>query len=62
MRLKRIAALAFAFTTICSAALLQAQGLPTAPPESVGMSAQRLSRISEAFKEQIDKGNLPGAR
>lgn len=60
MRPKRIATLAFAVMTVCSAALLQAQGLPSASPESVGMSAQRLGRISEAFKQEIDKGNLPG--
>ena len=60
MTLKRIATLAFAVTTVCSAALLQAQGLPTASPESVGMSAQRLGRISEVFQQEIDKGNLPG--
>jgi CubicO group peptidase (beta-lactamase class C family) len=58
--LKRIATLAFALTAVCSAAVLSAQGLPTATPESVGMSAQRLARISEVFKQEIDKGNLPG--
>jgi CubicO group peptidase (beta-lactamase class C family) len=57
---KCIATLAFTVTTVCSAALLQAQALPSASPESVGMSAQRLGRISEAFKQEIDKGNLPG--
>ncbi len=60
MRLKRIATLAFAVTTVCSAAVSWGQGMPTAPPESVGMSAQRLGRISVAFKQEIDKGNLPG--
>ncbi len=60
MRLKHIATLIFAVTTVFPAALLQAQGLPNAPPESVGMSAQRLGRISEAFKQHIDQGNLPG--
>ncbi len=60
MKPKRIATLAFAVTTVCSAALLHAQGLPSASPESVGMSAQRLGRISEAFRQEIAKGNLPG--
>src|SRR5260221_55021 len=59
-RLKGIATLACTVTTVCLAALLQAQGLPSAPPESVGMSTQRLGRIGEAFKQEIDKGNLPG--
>ncbi len=60
MRPMRIATLAIALTTICSAALVQAQALPGAQPESVGMSTQRLGRISAAFKQQIDNGNLPG--
>jgi CubicO group peptidase (beta-lactamase class C family) len=60
MRLKRIAALIVAVTTVFPAALLQAQGLPTATPDSVGMSALKLGHISEAFRQHIDKGNLPG--
>ena len=58
--LKRIATFAFALTAVCLAHVLSAQGLPTATPESVGMSAQRLARISEVFKQEIEKGNLPG--
>jgi CubicO group peptidase (beta-lactamase class C family) len=38
-----------------------AQGLPAAAPESVGMSAQRLARIGDAFRKEIDQGKLPGA-
>ena len=38
-----------------------AQGLPSAAPESVGMSAKRLSRIGDAFRKEIDQGKLPGA-
>ena len=60
MRLKFVATLVFAGTTLCSSALLQAQGLPAASPESVGMSAARLAHIKEAFAQEIDKGNLPG--
>ena len=60
MSLHRIAALAFVVTALCPSALLQAQSLPSATPESVGMSAQRLARIKEAFAQEIDKGNLPG--
>jgi len=60
MNLKRIAIIAFAVTAACPSAVLHAQGLPTASPESVGMSAQHLGRISEAFQQEIDKGNLPG--
>ena len=60
MNLNRVAAVIFAVTTVFQAAHLQAQALPAAPPESVGMSAQKLGHISEAFKQHIDKGNLPG--
>ncbi|HWH49855.1 MAG TPA: serine hydrolase domain-containing protein [Burkholderiales bacterium] len=38
-----------------------AQGLPSAPAESVGMSAQKLGRIAETFRKEIDQGKLPGA-
>jgi CubicO group peptidase (beta-lactamase class C family) len=34
--------------------------LPTAKPESVGLSSRRLGVLSEAFKREIDKGTLPG--
>ena len=42
-------------------AALAAQPLPTAEPESVGMSAERLDRIAEAFGRDIDAGELSGA-
>ena len=58
--MKHTAKIAFFTTALCAAALAAAQGLPTAAPESVGMSGQRLSRISDTFKQEIDKGNLPG--
>src|SRR5262245_19316313 len=35
--------------------------LPTAQPEQVGLSAQRLARLTDAFKHEIDQGALPGA-
>ncbi len=60
MRSRCIAIVAFAITTLCWAAILGAQGLPIAAPELVGMSGQRLSRIGEAFKQEIDKGNMAG--
>jgi CubicO group peptidase (beta-lactamase class C family) len=60
MKLQRIAMLAFAVTTAFCATALRAQGLPAAEPESVGMSAPRLSRIGDAFRQEIERGNLPG--
>jgi len=53
--------LAFAFVTAFWTVAAWAQGLPAAAPESVGMSAPRLARISDAFKKEIDEGKLPGA-
>jgi CubicO group peptidase (beta-lactamase class C family) len=60
MRLRCIAIIAFAVTTLCRAAIVGAQGLPIASPELVGMSGQRLGRIGEVFKQEIDKGNMAG--
>lgn len=60
MRLRLFATVALSVTAFCSAALLWAQGLPPASAESVGMSAQRLGRIGEFFRQEVDHGNLPG--
>jgi len=55
-------ALGFVFSiALSTAAWSWAQGLPSAAPESVGMSTQRLARIGEAFRKEIDQGKLPGA-
>src|SRR5262249_7912229 len=35
--------------------------LPTAPPESVGLSAERLKRITYTLNVEITKGDIPGA-
>jgi CubicO group peptidase (beta-lactamase class C family) len=48
-------------TTLFTASLALGQPLPTADPETVGMSAERLDRIGSAFQQEIDKGALPGA-
>ena len=38
-----------------------ADPLPTATPESVGFSPERLGRITEALRGDIAKGTIPGA-
>jgi CubicO group peptidase (beta-lactamase class C family) len=38
----------------------QTPPLPQAKPESLGLSAIRLQRMSDAFKREIDKGTVPG--
>ncbi len=55
-----------AFNKTCALLLLAAlsllaQGLPTAQPESVGLSADRLQRIGSAVQKQIDDGRIAGA-
>ena len=40
---------------------LAADPLPRATPESVGMSSERLARIGDVLRADIDKGRLPGA-
>jgi CubicO group peptidase (beta-lactamase class C family) len=61
MNAKRLASTLVVSTTLLMAIGSWAQGLPVAAPESVGMSAQRLARIGDAFKKEIDQGKLPGA-
>jgi len=40
---------------------LQAQGLPTARPDDVGISAQRLARISDWMRTEVAAKRIPGA-
>jgi hypothetical protein len=37
-----------------------AEQLPTAFPEEVGMSAERLSRIDDVMRRRVDEGQLGG--
>ena len=55
-RLSLLAAAAF-----LHAGLSWSQGLPTASPESVGMSTQRLEKITSNFQADIDARKMPGA-
>ncbi len=61
MRSRSIAKL-FAGTLAFAAATLPAQELPrAAKPEDVGLSAQRLTRLTERMKQGVEKGEIPGA-
>ena len=42
-------------------AVAQAQPLPMATPESVGISSQRLEKITNTFNKEVAQGKLPGA-
>jgi len=44
-----------------AAASPQTPSLPHAKPESIGLSASRLQKLSDGFKREVDKGTLPGA-
>src|SRR5262245_47448066 len=54
-----------ALLTLIGVALLHAiawgQGLPTARPEEVGLSSERLERVSRALSGEIEAGKIPGA-
>jgi CubicO group peptidase (beta-lactamase class C family) len=51
------------FLLLFSAGLsaIAADPLPTAPPESVGLSPSQLARIGAVLRADIDKGRIPGA-
>ncbi len=46
---------------IVLAPVVSGQGLPSAPPRSVGLSQQRLERIGMLMQEHVDNGLLAGA-
>src|SRR6058998_1199612 len=41
--------------------LSAADSLPSAKPESVGLSSARLERLAQAIKQDVDRGRMPGA-
>ena len=57
----RARSVAFASALGCWAVGALAQALPTASPESVGMSTERLGRITTAFRQEVADKKLPGA-
>jgi CubicO group peptidase (beta-lactamase class C family) len=62
MKFTRFAAI-FGFVTLAVSVSWAQPALPLAGarPEQVGMSAQKLARVSEVLKQEIDQGKLPGA-
>src|SRR6187431_2926614 len=52
---------AAAAVALAVATLAQAQPLPTATPESVGMSTERLRNIETFFAGEIERNRVPGA-
>jgi len=62
VRLKKIVWLAALFCTVALQPAFAARKgeLPTAKPEKVGMSAERLQRLPEGMKALVDEGRLAG--
>jgi CubicO group peptidase (beta-lactamase class C family) len=50
-----------ALSLVVAFASQAADPLPRATPESVGMSSERLARLTEALKGEVAKGKFPGA-
>ena len=59
--MKRIVTITALFIWVFAASLAWAQALPTATPEGVGLSSQKLARVTEVVKAEIAKGRYPGA-
>ena len=43
------------------APVVRADGLPTAKPEQVGLSSERLGRIGQVLRGDVERGRIPGA-
>ena len=41
--------------------LVEANGLPVATPEQVGLSSERLARIGAVLRADVERGRIPGA-
>src|SRR6185436_8107419 len=59
--MKRMVALLALVSVVLLAGIGWAQGLPTAKPEQVGLSSERLERVSRALRGEIEAGKIPGA-
>jgi CubicO group peptidase (beta-lactamase class C family) len=59
--MKRRVALLTLITLVMLPAVAGAQGLPAARPEQVGLSSERLERVSRVLRAEIDAGKIPGA-
>lgn len=58
--MKRFVSVVLSVAIILSASIVGAQ-LPSAPPQEVGLSSERLGRLSQALKSEVEQGKLPGA-
>src|SRR6185436_3798245 len=56
-----VVALALASAALLAPAYAQVKELPRAKPEAVGMSSERLARITAALSADVEAKNIPGA-
>lgn len=61
MKRRLFLALVASVAVIATAPAWAREALPKASPEQAGMSAQRLARISDVLKQEVEQGKLPGA-
>jgi len=61
MKFRRNIILGFSLFCLFIGSITWAEVLPTAVPEQVGMSSERLSRIDTALESSVEKGKIPGA-
>jgi len=59
--MKRLVTIATLVGFIFATGTVWAQGLPTAKAEQVGISSERLERVSRALRGEIEAGKIPGA-
>src|SRR5262245_25908436 len=59
--MKRFLALVALIGVGFSTGIVWAQGLRTARPAQVGLSSERLERVSRALRGEIEAGKIPGA-
>ena len=58
--MKTLALALAALLLFLSAPSAQAQGLPAAKPEEVGLSSERLARIGTILSDDVERGRIPG--
>jgi CubicO group peptidase (beta-lactamase class C family) len=57
----RVQVAAAVLVSLLASVAAQAQSLPAAKPEQVGLSSERLGRIVSRLRTDVDKGVIPGA-
>jgi CubicO group peptidase (beta-lactamase class C family) len=59
--MSKLMGLVMSVTLVLTGSVAWAQSLPSAKPDEVGLSPERLDRVGQALKAEIAKGKLPGA-